>query len=110
MIKVKIIIDNDVYIMRPVLADQANLIMKVLFMQFTGKSSRDTQPPSNFGRKTMGGVSYREIEESTGLLESGSSEDEDEEVRMINGFDTAIPLSDQITMNLSGKITRQTKT
>ena len=51
----------------------------------------------------MGGVSYKEVEESTGLLESGSSEDEDEEVRMINGFDTALPLSDQITMNLSGK-------
>ena len=92
------------------LADQANLTMNVLFMQFTGKSLRDTLPTSNFGRKTMGGVSYREIEESTGLLESGSSEDEDEEVRMINGFDTALPLSDQITMNLSGKITRKTKT
>ena len=78
-------------------------------MHITGKSLRDTQPPSNFGRKTMGGVSYREIEESTGLLESGSSEDEDEEVRMINGFDTALPLSDQITMNLSGNITRVTK-
>ena len=50
----------------------------------------------------MGGVSYKEVEESTGLLESGSSEDEDEEIRMINGFDTALPLSDQITLNLSG--------
>ena len=106
-IKVKIIIDNGVCIMRPVF----NLTMNnILLMQFTGKSLRDTLPTSNFGRKTMGGVSYREIEESTGLLESGSSEDEDEEVRMINGFDTALPLSDQITMNLSGKITRKTKT
>ena len=109
MIKVKIIIENGVFIMRPVF-DHSKLTMKVLFMQFTGKSLRDTLPASNFGRKTMGGVSYREIEESTGLLESGSSEDEDEEVRMINGFDTALPLSDQITMNLSGKIMRQTKT
>ena len=50
----------------------------------------------------MGGVSYKEVEESTGLIESGSSEDEDEEIRMINGFDTALPLSDQITLNLSG--------
>ena len=50
----------------------------------------------------MGGVSYKEVEESSGLLESGSSDDEDEEVRHINGLDTALPLSDQVTFNLAG--------
>ena len=71
-------------------------------MIFIGRSLRESLSPSKFGRKTMGGVSYKEVEESTGLIESGSSEDEDEEIRMINGFDTALPLSDQITLNLSG--------
>ena len=51
----------------------------------------------------MGGVSYKEVDETSGLLESESSEDEDEEVRLINGFDTGLPLSDQLKLNLSGK-------
>ena len=51
----------------------------------------------------MGGVSYKEIEETTGLLESESSADEDDEVRLINGFDIALPLSGQVKNNLSGK-------
>ena len=68
-----------------------------------GKHLRDSLSPSKCGRKTMGGVSYKEVDETSGLLESESSEDEDEEVRLINGFDTGLPLSDQLKLNLSGK-------
>lgn len=64
---------------------------------------RDSLSPSKCGRKTIGGVSYKEVDETIGLLESESSEDEDEEVRLINGFDTGLPLSDQLKLNLSGK-------
>ena len=66
---------------------------------------RESLSPAKFGRKTMGGVSYKEVDETMGLLESESSEDEDEEVRLINGFDTGLPLSDQVKLNLSGKYT-----
>ena len=64
---------------------------------------RGSLSPSKFGRKTMGGVSYREVDENSGLLESQSSEDEDEEVRLINGFDIALPVTLQANIHLTGR-------
>ena len=45
----------------------------------------------------------KEVEESAGLLESPPDSD-DEEVKLINGFDTIVPLSLQALAHITGKI------
>ena len=45
----------------------------------------------------------KEVEESAGLLESPPDSD-DEEVKLINGFDTIVPLSLQALAHITGKL------
>ena len=47
--------------------------------------------------------SMKEVEESAGLLESPPDSD-DEEVKLINGFDTIVPLSLQALAHITGMI------
>ena len=80
---------------------EASLLLGVL--SNLGRGMRGSLSPSKFGRKTMGGASYKEVDETSGLLESESSEDEDEEVRLINGFDIALPVTLQANIHLTGR-------
>ena len=80
---------------------EASLLFGVL--SNLGRGMRGSLSPSKFGRKTMGGASYKEVDETSGLIESESSEDEDEEVRLINGFDIALPVTLQANIHLTGR-------